>query len=69
MQPDGNFAVYPPSGWAVWAATAPQNQPKCPSNEQIVFGSWAYMVMQNDGNLVTYLPGYGAIWHTNTCCR
>lgn len=32
-------------------------------------GSNHYVLMQNDGNLVMYRPGSGAVWASGTCCR
>jgi hypothetical protein len=69
LQSDANFVLYPSSGSpARWATSWAQNQPACISNQQTNFGAGAYMVMQNDGNLVIYRPGVGAIWASNTCC-
>lgn len=33
------------------------------------FGSGHMLCIQNDGNLVMYRPGFGAVWATGTCCR
>ncbi len=55
MQPDGNFALYGPSGNPIWA-TATAAHPG------------ARLVLQDDRNLVLYAPGQppGALWASNT---
>jgi hypothetical protein len=58
MQPDGNLVVYsasggPSNGGALWSTGT--------------FGHpGAYTAVQDDGNLVVYLPGGSAAWSTGT---
>jgi hypothetical protein len=56
MQGDGNFVLYRPNGsgeTAVWASgTAGHNG--------------AFLVVQNDGNVVIYTPGGTPVWATGT---